>query len=88
MTHDTMPIMKATLLSNIPMAVIAPHERQALKNHGQSLEKLAYRGGLSADEALAVLEDRSWRQSVSQQDAEIAVINKVREWRAAQRTAA
>jgi hypothetical protein len=87
MNHTNMPIMRATLLANIPMAVLAPHEKQALQNHGQTLEKLASRGGLSASEALAVLEDRPWRQPVSQQETEIAVINKVREWRAAQRTA-
>lgn len=46
---------------NIPWAMIAPHEAQALKNHGgQSLARLAERGGLAPCEALAVLEDRRW----------------------------
>ena len=46
----------------IPWAVIAPHERQAQMNHGgQTLAKLAQRGGLCASEAVAVLEDREWR---------------------------
>jgi hypothetical protein len=46
----------------IPWALIAPHERQALQNHGnQSLEKLASRGGLGCCEAVAILEDRQWR---------------------------
>ena len=30
----------------IPWSVIAPHEAQCQKNHGQSLERLAERGGL------------------------------------------
>jgi len=47
-------------LSRIPWELIAPHERQALLNHDQSLERLAERCGLSACEAIAVLEDRRW----------------------------
>lgn len=47
----------------IPWVLLAPHERQARSNHGgQSLERLADRGGLSPCEALAVLEDRPWRR--------------------------
>ena len=43
----------------IPWSVIAPHEAQALRNQGgQTLERLQERGGLSPEEALAVLEDR------------------------------
>jgi len=47
--------------ASIPWSVIAPHEKQALKNHGgQSLKRLAERGGLSPCKAVAVLEDRAW----------------------------
>ncbi len=47
----------------IPWDVIAPHERQAELNHGgQSLERLSQRGGLSPQEAVAVIEDRPWRK--------------------------
>jgi hypothetical protein len=42
----------------VPWVVIAPHERQAQRNHGQSIQRLADRGGLSPCELLAVLEDR------------------------------
>jgi len=45
----------------IPWAMLEPHEDQAIKNHSQSLNRLAERGGLSTHEALAVLEDRPWR---------------------------
>jgi hypothetical protein len=45
----------------IPWDMIAPHARQAFINHGQSLEIIARRGGLSPCEALAVLEDRAYR---------------------------
>ena len=44
----------------IPWSAIAPYESRAKKNHGQSLQRLAERGGLSCGEALAVLEDRPW----------------------------
>ena len=54
---------KRIAASSIPWAMIAPHEAQALENHcGQSLERLAQRGGLEASEAIAVLEDRPWTQ--------------------------
>lgn len=47
----------------IPWAMLAPHEPQAMRNHcGQSLQRLAERGGLSPCEALAVLDDRRWKQ--------------------------
>ena len=47
-------------MTGIDWTIIAPHEPQALKNHDQSLEKLADRGGLSLSELVAVLEDRPW----------------------------
>lgn len=44
---------------SMPLEIIALHENQAMKNHGgQTLRELAKRGGLSFEEALAVLEDR------------------------------
>lgn len=46
----------------LPFEMILPHEQQAQRNHSQSLKLLASRGGLSACEALAVLEDRPWRR--------------------------
>lgn len=42
----------------IPWEVIAPHEAQAYENHGQSLERLASRGGLSYREMFAVLRNK------------------------------
>ncbi len=47
----------------IPWEMIRPHEMQARSNHGgQTLDRLAARGGLSACEALAVLDDRRWER--------------------------
>jgi hypothetical protein len=50
-----------TDLSAIPWDLIQPHGAQAKANHGgQTLRRLAQRGGLSPCEAVAVLEDRKW----------------------------
>lgn len=75
------PIMDSMLMDSVPWDFIAPHEAQAQRNHGQSLKRLAERGGLSACEALAVAEGRPWHPAL---DAAFCLINKVREWRAKQ----
>ena len=49
------PILDSVGIACIPWDMIAPHEAQALKNHGQTIARLAERGGLSAAEAVAVL---------------------------------
>lgn len=43
-----------------PMALLRPHEAQARHNHGQSLDQLRARGGCSACELVAIVEDRAW----------------------------
>jgi hypothetical protein len=50
----------------VPWLMLAPHEPQAVDNHGQTLQRLAERGGLGWAEMLCVLEGRSWqKRSVS-----------------------
>lgn len=46
---------------SVPWNLVAPHEEQAHRNHGQTLGRLAARGGLSPAELVAVLEDRPFR---------------------------
>lgn len=41
---------------SIPWSALEPHEHVAIRNHGQDLEKLASRGGLSPLEAVAVIQ--------------------------------
>lgn len=48
--------------TRVPWAFVAPHEGWALKNHDQTLQRLAERGGLSPCEIVAILEGRKWRQ--------------------------
>ena len=50
-------------LDCVPWAFLAPHENQARRNHGQTLERLAERGGLSAKEMLAVVTGQHWMQT-------------------------
>lgn len=45
---------------SIPWHMVKPHEKQAIANHSQTLERLEQRGGLTMSELIAVLEDREW----------------------------
>lgn len=55
------PILNDDCVKAIPWAAMAPHERQAIANHGQSLKALASRGGLDVTEAEAIMIDRKLR---------------------------
>lgn len=44
----------------VPLAMLLPHAEQAGINHGQTLQRLAERGGFSWCEAAAVLQNRRW----------------------------
>lgn len=46
----------------IPYNIIAPHEPQAIRNHSQTLQQLAERGGLDWTEVLAVLNDKTRKE--------------------------
>jgi lambda repressor-like predicted transcriptional regulator len=64
-------------ITGIDWEIIAPHERQAMRNHGgQDLKMLASRGGLSLCEMAAVLEDRPWRK-METMDALAAIKDKM-----------
>lgn len=45
----------------IPLSLIVSHENQCQRNHGQSIQRLAERGGLSPCEIVAIIEDREWK---------------------------
>lgn len=44
----------------VPWAMVEAHAKQADCNHGQTVQRLAERGGLAPCELVAVLEDRRW----------------------------
>lgn len=47
---------------SIPWLFIVPHEAQALRNHGQSIQRLAERGGTSVKETLAIVRGLKWQE--------------------------
>ena len=67
------PILKSNG-ETIPWESIASHKAQALINHGQSLEKLVSRGGLSWCEALAILRDSKFI-AMSEEEAKEKVLD-------------
>jgi hypothetical protein len=44
----------------VPWGLVEDHEAQAQENHGQTLERLRERAGVSACECLAIIYDRPW----------------------------
>ena len=80
--RELMPIMGSVLMDNVPMAVLEPHARQAESNHGQTLERLAQRGGLAPSEAIDIILGRRWGTAVPTLDNERWLIEYVRRWRA------
>lgn len=63
----------------LPWDMIADHEKQAQNNHSQTLARLAERGGLSASEAVAVLEDRGyWHPALKDGEAHVRLYELLR----------
>jgi len=60
----------------VPFDVVKSHEAQALKNHGQTVERLRDRGGLAWTQLAAVLNDRKW-EGMSLDDAHEAAMRVV-----------
>jgi hypothetical protein len=63
------PILHDPIIRAVPWASIQPHEKQAERNHYQSLKRLAERGGLSVVEAVVIMLDKPFPRSIS--DAQI-----------------
>ena len=79
--NELFPILGTKPKEYIPWECIQPHEEQALKNHGQTLKRLAERGGLDWTEALAVLEDRKWmNMDESEAKEKVLEITEQKEW--------
>lgn len=74
----------------IPWRFVAPHEAQARENHGgQTLERLAERGGLSPIELFYVLGESPRKQRNFMECVEVALLLKIltaRGWRPTART--
>lgn len=61
----------------IPWNIICHHEEQALRNHGQTLKRLAERGGCDWVETLAILENRQYKK-MNMDTAMVQVLKIVR----------
>lgn len=59
------PILHDPIVRAVPWAAIQPHEAQAQRNHSQSLERLAERGGLDVAEAVLIMRDQSWTHVIT-----------------------
>ena len=54
------PILGSEPKEYIPLDIVKSHEKQAIINHGQTLDRLSQRGGLDWVEMLFVLEDKNY----------------------------
>ena len=71
---DMFPILGSKPKEYIPLEVVKPHEKQALRNHSQTLERLAMRGGLCWLEMLFVLKDERYDYKVKLSEMEAKAI--------------
>lgn len=73
------PILGSKPKEYISLDVIKPHEKQAIINHMQTLERLASRGGLSWNEILFILEDKQYdyKTQISEMSARTKVLQIV-----------
>lgn len=78
--ENKFPILGSEPKEYIPLDIVKSHEKQALRNHGQSLQRLAERGGLGWIEMLCVLEDREYdfRTKLTEEIAKIKVLEIVK----------
>lgn len=58
--EDGFPILGSNPKEYVLFDIVKLHEKQAFKNHTQTLKRLAERGGLGWIEMLCVLEDRDY----------------------------
>jgi len=75
------PILGTNSKEYIELDIIKPHEKQAIINHcGQTLERLASRGGLSWAEMLFVLKDEqfNYNTQLSEIDAKTKVLEIIK----------
>jgi hypothetical protein len=77
MPLENMPVMKGVNIKSIPMRLLVPFERQAVRNHSQSLQRLAERGGMDATEILGMVRGLSWSQLKVRPDDEAQLIQWV-----------
>jgi hypothetical protein len=70
MAERTFPILHGwgSLPKQVPWSFVEPGRAQAERNHYQTLERLAERGGLSPSELVAVLVGVEWERITKDKD--------------------
>ena len=72
--------LRAAMPPSVPWALVAEHEAQCQRNHQQSVQRLAKRGGLSPAELLCVLRDEQFDYTMTDLQAVPQVLQRVRDW--------
>lgn len=72
--RKTFPILGSGGQTRVDWQLVLDHAAQAERNHRQTVQRLAERGGLSWDEMLAVLTDRAWRAVPDAEKADAAAL--------------
>lgn len=78
--NESMPIMSSKYLKSMPMAMLS--ERQAKSNHGQSLSRLAERGGICPAEALAIMDGLGWGAVKVCEENDLLLLRRVEKFKA------
>jgi hypothetical protein len=87
--HKKFPVLrgghKKTIpeaLDYVPWPMLQPHEKHAEKNHQQTLQVLASRGGLSPQEIVAIMKGSSWEEmkTIGCEEAERTIIEMTEHW--------
>lgn len=79
--HDYAREPKYTGPREVPWAFIEEHEAQCKRNHDQTVQRLAERGGLGVDEMCAVVEDRRWHRML-REEATARLVELLAQWQA------
>ena len=74
MSKELMPIQKDAILRAVPMELVLKHKKQAHLNHGQSVHKLAARGGLSIQELAAILQDKPFSVGMTESVSRVIIV--------------
>ncbi|MFJ7312567.1 hypothetical protein ACIQVE_07300 [Pseudomonas sp. NPDC098747] len=77
MPLENMPVMKGVNIKSVPMHLLMPYERQAVRNHSRSLQRLAERGGMSSCEILGIIRGINWGELKIRPDDEAELIKWV-----------
>lgn len=54
------PVIGTNPQEYVPWEILIPHEKRVIRNHAQTLEQLAERGGLAWVEIVWILLDKRW----------------------------